>query len=616
MKMLFTSLLLVLSCLAAQAQYLYITLPLDRTVLQRNDIGNGSATVVIAGQITEPPNPGILPTNFTVKYRLVPVSKTGTLGTIPPWTNIGSSTPYGGVFYTTTTANTGWYQLQVGAFDPIYGGGTPSLTGSVLVGVGEVVFIAGQSNAQGTDYGTNDAVSTTYYDCVNSINDDQFCRSTFAFPNIQKIESNRIITPNSNRSAWGFHYLGKQIVDGLTSGSVTPVLFFNAGSTATSVGNWNRTAYDPNAISRLALQNGDTCCAQKPIWPNSDGPQGQPYKGLKTSLNYFGGMFGARGVIWHQGETETIRKDSNPSYNSDYVNRLNYVIAKTRSDFDSGLNWYVSTYATYYSKPLGGGSFVFGITDATIQSNQVTVASSNYYGASTDSKGKDFRHPQDYTHLNENPSPYQGLTYLADSWNSSLNASSNNGVVAPTLPQVSLTYNASANYYTATAPGGYSDYKWVENYGELDNGVGSGPSGASFNIPLGSYQGYRCWVKNSSGNWSVTPIVYEQKCRSGARLAAEQAPGLREVEKYNLTLFPNPSAKIVNVKFDLPISAQVQLKIINQNGQVLKNVADNLHAEGSFTYPVDISFLQEGIYLCQPKANDISITKKLIVTSK
>ncbi len=603
MKTLFTSLLLVLSCLVAQAQYLYITLPLDRTVLQRNDVGNGSATVVIAGQITEPANPAILPTNFTVKYRLVPVSKTGTLGSIPPWTNIGSSTPYGGVFYTTTTASTGWYQLQVGAFDPIYGGGTPSLTGSVLVGVGEVVFIAGQSNAQGVEGVSNDAVSSTYYDCVNSINSDQFCRNTFAFPNIQKIENGRLITPNSNRSAWGFHYLGKQIVDGLTSGSVTPVLFFNAGSTATSVNNWKQTAYNPTATVQPPLLYGITCCAQIPDWPNSEGPQGQPYKGLKTSLNYFGGMFGARGVIWHQGESDNYINNTEPNYRQD----LSDLIAKTRSDFDPRLKWAISR-ASYLNNTVSGN-----VTTAQYNVKVATYPTNTSTGAWNSDLIPSSLRQDDGTHFNAS-----GLVAVNDQYYSSYN--SGNSFTAlkslepvPAVTAQNLTVYKNGSSVTLTAPSSNS-YCWVQNNGNINNCY-------SINqiiyVSQSSNSSFRCYVKNSSGNIALTPAVRTPVWTVGGalRIAADNASSILDEgdNVISMYVYPNPSGRDASINFNLTESANIKLEILDLQGRSLSVVAEGPHSAGKHTYPLKGRNLNAGMYFSVLKIGEMFVTNKFVI---
>ncbi|OJV17176.1 MAG: hypothetical protein BGO21_07285 [Dyadobacter sp. 50-39] len=208
--------------------------------------------------------------------------------------------------------------------------------------------------------------------------------------------------------------------------------------------------------------------------------------------------------------------------------------------------------------------------------------------------------------------PGGGQTNLANSWNTGI-GTSGGGTAAQTVPPITMSYNSSTDVYTASAPSGYVDYKWVVGNGELDRGVGSGSSASSMAL---AGAGVRCWVKNSTGNWKLTPLVYAQTCRSGARLGAgdgshSDTPGNEEL--INLTVSPNPGADQVNIRFNLLNSAQVSLNIINDNGQILRKVVNNQHGKGSFNYLVNVSDLPDGIYLCQLKANDISLVKKLLV---
>ncbi|GAB4044606.1 T9SS type A sorting domain-containing protein [Spirosoma jeollabukense] len=266
----------------------------------------------------------------------------------------------------------------------------------------------------------------------------------------------------------------------------------------------------------------------------------------------------------------------------------------------------MSAPATYFSyKNLG----IIGLTNPTVQSDQSSVAASTGSGASTDGIDYQHRHPEDFVHLNENPS-YQGLTALANSWQNAL-GSSGYGVAAQTMPSVSLQYNSSAGTFTAYAPSGYSDYKWVNGNGDLDNGTGGGSS--AYSAVLGT--GMRCWVKNGNGNWSLTPMVYPQSCTSGARKAAIGEPGEADFG-YKLSIFPNPSSIQTTVQFEIPYPANVEVDFIDVTGQVKQTVAKNRHDKGAFTYPVNIASLPAGIYYCRLKAGDVSIIKKMVVGGK
>lgn len=86
-------------------------------------------------------------------------------------------------------------------------------------------------------------------------------------------------------------------------------------------------------MHRLFGQN----CADG-IWVDSEGPEGHPYRGLKTALNYYGGMLGARSVTWHQGEEDAEIGISQATY----AFKLDTLITRSRLDFNGNLGWAIS----------------------------------------------------------------------------------------------------------------------------------------------------------------------------------------------------------------------------------------------------------------------------------
>lgn len=219
-----------------------------------------------------------------------------------------------------------------------------------------MIFFAGQSNAQGVNgvrspgYGKDpgDPDYSPEYDCVSVINNtvDCYCKSTFSFPKFDNLErgafnGDKQIAPNGYADAWYYEALGKKIVD-KEAGKVIPVVFFNVGYGGTSINNWQVSANNPNGTTPNPF--GPTNCGTD--LNSSFEPVGQPYKGLKTSLNYYGGMLGARGVVWHQGESDALTDVINSTHvggtRSYYNTALSQVIAKTRQDFDGNLGWAIS----------------------------------------------------------------------------------------------------------------------------------------------------------------------------------------------------------------------------------------------------------------------------------
>ncbi|MFC0185678.1 sialate O-acetylesterase [Pseudarcicella hirudinis] len=316
-----------------------ISLPLDRTVFQQSTANN--ATFQLAGQINYyyPSSMG-----STLEYQIESLSRTGeVIATTQSWTGTGINyATSSGFFNKTLTLSTGWYRISV-RYNTNYSGSIKS--NAIKVGVGEVLFAAGQSNAQGVEMGGSNKGGIPdlkgNYDCINAVNQNCWCKQTYDFPIFKQMEysaEDKVsrIAPNGNQTLWCYQALGKQIVDKNTN-VVTPVVFFNAGSGGTGIDNWSTSAGNPNGTTINPLGGYQNCQSNFADW-NSEGPQGHPYRGLKTGLNYYGGMLGTRGVIWHQGESDTKENTSEVSYRD----KFRAVIQQTRNDFNSNLGWAIS----------------------------------------------------------------------------------------------------------------------------------------------------------------------------------------------------------------------------------------------------------------------------------
>ncbi len=234
----------------------------------------------------------------------------------------------------------GWYKLSLRVKDNT---GTVKATNEVSkVGIGDVFFIAGQSNAEGTsevggyNKGSDGSVETelsgfTYWDAVNSVNgafDDQ----TGSLPSscvITKLTKDTKIAP-TGENAWCWGALGYLIANN----EEVPVLFFNGARGGTPSRAWaesSESTTSPNPWLECYVSGGDY-------------PDDLPYFNLRNGLSTYANTFGIRAVLWHQGETDTHFFYSSSCYNVyDYDDNLNDLIDNTRADFkESDLAWVVS----------------------------------------------------------------------------------------------------------------------------------------------------------------------------------------------------------------------------------------------------------------------------------
>lgn len=563
---LFATLLGLLVTPTADAQ-MSISYPVDRAVFQRNS--SGQASFAVAGQC--------LITNsdyeLQVRIRKLNVTNGNYVSTSLDWWTFAYSRPYGGLFsYSVSGLTTGWYSIDIRALIS----GNPAASGSVKVGVGEVFLIAGQSNSQGV---TNTSTSSTspYDGVVADLHTEDCSDDIPQFPSMSPLYDGYSIATQGPTN-WCYTALGNGLADDLG----TPVAFFNGSRAATTVLNWEESRFGGATYN---IYNNTYKVCEK---------DGQPYKAFKNVMNYYGSIFGTRGVLWHQGESDNQTGTSQ----SDYQSRLGNVISTSRNDFNSNLGWHVAR-ATYFddASNLPGRT---GDTwpDVINAQDAVGSASLNQDGPGTDN----IQIPRpDGVHFGGS-----GLNTLAGAWkNGSL--TSTTAISANGMPAMTGTKNGDGTY-TLTAASGYSNYYWVNANGQLKNAFSTNQS-----ITVsGSSGSYRYYAKNSqgAGNYVFSQLVYVPFPAGSARLAAE--PVAEEINGYSLNLSPNPSSDQATVKIMLPQATSVKLEIIDQQGSTVKVLADNIHAAGSYTYPTSLERLPDGLYFCRMRAGDLFLSQKLI----
>ena len=443
-------LLLFLLPLGLSAQ-IKITTPVERAVYQRNP--SGQATISVTGNYTVPID--------KVEIRALPAIDGQGLPTawLPLQTN-----PTGGLFSGTITLFQGWYTLEARA----------SLNGTIVgqpaivsrMGVGEVFMVSGQSNAQGVDYefpnkpvATDDRVNyINYNNSVNSLNDPPY-------PIFERMNAVNITVGPRGKTPWCWGILG----DLLTQKLNVPVLFINTAWEGTSIGNWSESAQGRKTQNSFGF-----------FYPDQ-----MPYANLRLSMQHYAKEFGVRAILWMQGETDTYPLATD--YET-YRNRLQSVLDKLGADINGRVTWVISRTSRIQNANLQSvtSPAVIGAQNAVIDG----LFSSAYPGPETDPL-----YPQrfDGTHF----SGTQGLTILANAWNSTLNTDFFTKVspLLPTaVPKITSICAPNNTSLTLTLPEGYASYTWL-------------PSGASGRtITVTSPGEYSARVKDASGN-----TVHSQK---------------------------------------------------------------------------------------------------------
>jgi len=385
----------------------------------------------------------------------------------------------------------GWYILQV----RVLRSGLVLQTAQInRVGIGDVFMIAGQSNAQGWFNGNGPSADE---EKVVTHDFNMYCRNEIIpFPIFSKIED-YTKTSIGGRDAWLYGKLGDNIVT--TTGY--PVAFFNGAASGSKIQNWTESINNLPTTHPFTLNQFCFLQEENNIEPAPSDPTpfyGLPYRNLKYGLNYYNSIFGARSVLWHQGESDNVTVTPSRTLVA-YQSGLQTLINQTRTDYASNLPWVISR-----------ASFINNSSDAVIlaaQAGMVNNTNQIFLGPETDDLNNNNFNPD----VRDTPNVHfkdQGLIEVANRWSNHLNASffSTSVPISPNpIPAISAAV-VNGNQVQMSVPNTYSTYKWVEADGNGLFGFGNTPQGTSHTLTRSSGI-YRCWVVAANGNLQISAPV-------------------------------------------------------------------------------------------------------------
>ncbi|ADQ16817.1 hypothetical protein Lbys_1094 [Leadbetterella byssophila DSM 17132] len=634
-----------------------ISFPIDRAVFQRSsNSAAATATVTFAGEFTENASGSGTTNNSTYEIRRLRIDGVDLGAYISPTTFSGSQktrigTSVGYTFYFTLNVPTGWYQLNVK-------NGSNSVVKSIKFGVGEVFVIAGQSNAQGygaTGFGYS-AVNNTY-DCIGSLKNVQnigywgggvgyvsdyvnlerpvFGLLRYTTDIANPANNNPWIGPNSTRT-WYYLWLGERLAKthsasplSTTNGNYTtqppvPIMFYNAAIAGTSINNWEGSMKKTKGFFNSTYTNPLNNSNNPYSIPNfTDYPSNTPWDSnneydilftvFKNVLSFYGGMFGVRTVIWHQGEAETktlsnlhnagVYSWQGPvptGYNvKDYGTKLKAIIDESRvilpnlkwTIFRTSLiaeelsssgtlhenivnnhyylyppsqSWLYSWTGTAPTSPVQIGS---NDVNANVIKQQENLQASNSsyislaedtdnYASSVGFMGRQ----ADATHFNGTALYWIGLGLFASSPSS--DALTKAPVLPTPIPKPIITGSSGSYTVSLQAPSGvsYVSHQWHANTSSNFNQAASNSTpNFTMNYSNNSFTGY---VKDNTGRISIIPYGHIIGV-SGARVSNEST----------MTIFPNPIAANEDLSIEYEVLDEsledVVLEVVNDNGKVL-----------------------------------------------
>ncbi|GGD50490.1 hypothetical protein GCM10011514_13410 [Emticicia aquatilis] len=450
---------------------------MEKAVFQRNQ--NNTATIYLAGNYSS--------SISTVEARFINATNSQV---VIDWTTFTTNIN-GGIFsgYVSNVPG-GWYTVEVRGKLGTNIVGTATLN---RVGVGEVFLIAGQSNSQGLEGNQGEVGASdervlnhnelSWYDGGLGQCDKKFPN----YPSFSQIFSNGDTRSNLSKTGFNPWCYGK-LGDNLVSKLGVPVVFFNAGAIATSSINWKESSDGLTTNSHYSQQ--PYCNAS-----------GVPYSGFERILNYYASVFGARAVLWHQGETDNYIQIAENAYTSN----VNYIINKSRSEIGN-VPWVISR-ASVFDKNANGGAGNSNSSVINAQNSLINSGNKIFPGPYTDDILGSNR--GDEVHFYGS-----GLIELANRWDAVLSTDFFNNatpITARNFPQVSVSCHSS-NELRLTAPSGYSSYKWVRiDTGNEDYEDATEASSQSIDRSSGIY---RCYVTDGQGNITFTQPVTVQNIAS------------------------------------------------------------------------------------------------------
>jgi NPCBM/NEW2 domain/Secretion system C-terminal sorting domain len=578
-----------------------ITFPIHGTVFQRKTSGDQTYNLAIAGSSY---------TNTGYFYRVSKRNNDGTYTSVNEWA--------GAVYQGTTSSvqcgagycflkqdflylSEGWYRLD------LLKNLSQAPVSSVAFGVGDVYFVAGQSNASGYNHSQQGAALPSrpdftntddltiphliggnstyqnvmarvfnkdgkfeYFDVINTnrnstkpvngIYDGLPFASKFGLlkNGTDKVNNPGYIYPNGMAS-WYWAPLAHKIVEN----KKTPVLLFNAAFPGSSIkGGWHPTETGANERKKF----------------------------LQT-LGLYGNILGAKSVLWHQGEDDAANQSTYgnspfPLGNySTFLAGANGLISQSRGVLDktNNLSWYVSK-VSYFTAPLNTTNAT-GLTGLTAGSDlnppgthpfakkifthsgiidQQTISlslSPNVFPGliTSDNLQENYRDDKFKLHFSGDKivGGLQSLQKVADDWYDQLYAAGAYTAapgISPTrvVKLTSAAYNGTS-YTLSVDPVGNSNYYFVRNdkgiysTATYENNNINSPTFTFLNVQDGDI--LTCYVKDNADRFHVTQPVMVYGGQPPVILTVENS----EIQmnsngdtKYNSVFFQNINWEIVS----------------------------------------------------------------------
>ncbi|MDQ3021535.1 MAG: T9SS type A sorting domain-containing protein [Bacteroidota bacterium] len=189
---------------------------------------------------------------------------------------------------------------------------------------------------------------------------------------------------------------------------------------------------------------------------------------------------------------------------------------------------------------------------------------------------------------------YKTLNY-GDNWSvTSSNSGSGWGSdVCREDPTVVLTGNYGSQSYLST------------NAGSSFTSVNSGLNGAGAGIMVPDRG---IFLNMQTGSLYKLNIIYGTLTNTNENTISAIPSSFELYQNY-----PNPFNPTTNIKFSLPNSGNISLKVYNQLGKEVRTLSEGFRAAGTYEISFDATALTSGIYFYKLLTNELTNTKKMLL---
>jgi hypothetical protein len=134
-------------------------------------------------------------------------------------------------------------------------------------------------------------------------------------------------------------------------------------------------------------------------------------------------------------------------------------------------------------------------------------------------------------------------------------------------------------------------------------------------FPLGDL--YRWWgaIPSTYPNWKAQKATEDAQiwdALTNGIVAVEPQPNVPHAFELSQN-YPNPFNPTTQIDYSLPQRSHISLKVYNLLGMEVVTLFSGVREAGTYSATFDASRLSSGVYFYQLKADDVSITKKLLL---